>query len=82
MALASTPGIDFEAIFIAGGSKVLPIEVDGMQWSFRHSFLRENFDDTGYAKARLRFPKPHRLARGDFDALVMTYAEITCIFAA
>lgn len=80
--LADRGDVDFEAVFLAGRSSILESKVDEASWRFRHTFLRHGADSTGYYGAKLRVPRPWPIARGRFDAVIMTYSEASCIAAA
>jgi glycosyltransferase involved in cell wall biosynthesis len=74
--------MDFEAVFLAGRSSLLGTDVDESSWKFPYRFVRLGEDSTGYYAPQFRLPRPWPIARGHFDALVMTYSEASCLAAA
>ena len=81
--LARRDDTEFEAVFLAGRSSLLAVEVNPASWRFKHTFLSQKAESTGYySKFKLQFPTPWPLVKGRFDAVVMPYSEVSCIAAA
>ena len=82
--LADRKDVVFEALFLSKKSRLLDLEEDRASYKFRHVFLSQRSDNSGYYsnQIKMRFPRPWPLIRGDLDALIMTYAEPSCIAAA
>ena len=80
--LANRPGVDLEVFFLTERSAILPISVRSEHWQFKARFLASGADGSGYYSRVVRLRNPAPLFRGQFDALILTYADPTCIAAA
>jgi len=80
--LAARTGVDLEVLFLTERSAILPTSVRSELWQFKYRFLASGADDSGYYRRVVRLRDPAPLFRGEFDALIMTYADPTCIAAA
>jgi glycosyltransferase involved in cell wall biosynthesis len=77
--------VEVEVVFLSRKSLLLPQNIDHSKWRFKYRTLSNKQDSTGYQQAShafMRLPRPWTLLEGDFDALVMTYSDPTCILAA
>ena len=80
--LADREDVDLEVFFLTERSAVLPTSVQDQHWKFRVNFLASGADGSGYYQRVIRLRNPIPLIRGNFDALIMTYADPMCIAAA
>ncbi len=80
--LTDSDDVDLKVCFLAAGSTIQGWEVNRSSWTFKHVILNLKCDSSGYYGVKYRFPRPGKLVQGNFDALIITYADVTCITAA
>lgn len=80
--LASRSDVDLEVIFLSAGAAIHGWVIDTKLWGFRHFVLSDRRDSSGYFCLQYNMPKPRRLVSGNVDALIMPYADATCLSAA
>ena len=80
--LADREDVDLEVFFLTQRSELLPTSIQSERWRFKARFLASGADRSGYYRRVIRLRNPGPLIRGEFDALIMTYADPTCIAAA
>lgn len=80
--LAERSGVELEVFFLTERSNLLPVSARRHDWKFGARFLAAGADDSGYYRRVIRLRNPAPLFRGQFDALIMSYADPTCIVAA
>lgn len=80
--LAEHHNVDLEVVFLSSASELLPSRLDKKNWKFSFHVIRKENAISGYSKINKRIPMPWAIVKGDFDILVMPYADPDYISAA
>lgn len=80
--LSQCAGIDLEVIFLAAQSALQQWQNDCAHWTFKYRFATKKRTRSGYYNVIPSIPDPKPILNGEFDCLIMPYADMSCLASA